>query len=403
MLSAIGFPAKVRRAIMPGEAAREAVLVAFGEAAVVTRDGLDALIAALQTAGYRVCGPTVRDQAIIYDEIGGTADLPEGWTDEQDGGHYRLNRRDDNALFGYVVGPQSWKKFLHPPRQKLWSAERDGAGFTVHAETDPDEKLAFIGVRACELAAIAVQDRVLMEGAFVDPHYRARREGAFIVAVNCGEARSTCFCVSMNTGPRANAGYDLSLTEIAIDGGYAYLVEFGSDDGRAMLAALPQRAATDADFAAADAAVSHAVATQGRSMDTTDIRDLLLANLEHPRWDEVAGRCLTCGNCTMVCPTCFCTSVEDSSDLGGETAERNQRWDSCFTMDFSYIHGGAVRASPKSRYRQWMTHKLATWWDQFDSSGCVGCGRCITWCPVGIDITEEARAIREQPARETVP
>ncbi|CAN5217388.1 4Fe-4S dicluster domain-containing protein [soil metagenome] len=369
-----------------------------GSATVLAKDGLDALIGALAAGGYRVCAPTVRDGAIMYDDIAGVADLPEGWTDEQDGGRYRLKRRDDDALFGYVVGPESWKKYLHPPRQKLWRAERNGADIAIAAEADPEQRFAFFGVRACELAAIAVQDRVFLEGKYVDPHYRARREGVFIVAVNCGEAHSTCFCVSMNTGPKADAGFDLSLTEIVRDGVRCYLVEVGSDDGRAMLAALPQRAADAADQVAADAAVANAVATMGRRMETGGIRDLLLANLEHPRWEDVAGRCLTCGNCTMVCPTCFCTSTEDSSDLAGTVAERSQRWDSCFTMDFSYIHGGSVRASPKSRYRQWMTHKLATWWDQFDSSGCVGCGRCITWCPVGIDITEEAAAIRAQPA-----
>lgn len=375
----------------------------MSEAAVITRDGLDALIAALATAGYRVCGPTMRDQAIVYDDIEGIDDLPEGWTDEQEGGHYRLKRRTDDALFGYVVGPQSWKKYLHPSRQPLWRARRDGNDFTIETTRDPEQKFAFIGVRACELAAIRVQDRVFLEGAQVDPHYRAHREGAFIVAVNCGEAHSTCFCVSMETGPKAfeGSGYDLSLTEIAVDGGYSYLVEVGSDDGRAMLATLAQRSATDADRAAAEAAIANAVKTQGRKLDTEGLRDLLLANLEHPRWGDVADRCLTCGNCTMVCPTCFCTTVEDSSSLDGATAERTQRWDSCFTVDFSYIHGGSVRSSPQSRYRQWMTHKLATWWDQFDTSGCVGCGRCITWCPVGIDITEEARAIREEPARET--
>jgi len=377
----------------------------MGEAAVITRDGLDALIAALGTAGYRVCGPTVRDQAIIYDDIESSDDLPEGWTDEQEGGHYRLKRRDDDALFGYVVGPQSWKKYLHPSRQPLWRATRDdaGSGFTLQPTRDPEQRFAFIGVRACELAAIGVQDRVFLDGAHIDPHYRAHREGAFIVAVNCGEAHSTCFCVSMETGPKAfeGSGYDLSLTEIVVDGGRAFLVETGSDDGMAMLATLPQRAATDADRNTADAAVAHAVATQGRQLDTRGLRELLLDNLEHWRWDDVAERCLTCGNCTMVCPTCFCTTVEDSSSLDGSTAERTQRWDSCFTVDFSYIHGGSVRTSPESRYRQWMTHKLATWWDQFDTSGCVGCGRCITWCPVGIDITEEARAIREEPARET--
>jgi sulfhydrogenase subunit beta (sulfur reductase) len=96
----------------------------------------------------------------------------------------------------------------------------------------------------------------------------------------------------------------------------------------------------------------------------------------------------------MVCPTCFCTSVEDSTDVDGDGVVRVQRWDSCFTVDYSYIHGGSVRSSDRSRYRQWMTHKLSTWFDQFGSSGCVGCGRCITWCPVGIDITEEVAAIR---------
>jgi ferredoxin len=129
-------------------------------------------------------------------------------------------------------------------------------------------------------------------------------------------------------------------------------------------------------------------------METRGIHDLLYQNFEHPRWDEIAARCLSCGNCTMVCPTCFCTNVEDVSDVTGHRAERWRRWDSCFTMSFSYIHGGSVRTSAKARFRQWMTHKLASWIDQFGTTGCVGCGRCIAWCPVGIDLTEEAQALR---------
>jgi ferredoxin len=368
--------------------------------ATLTRDGLEALIASLAAAGYHVCGPTLRDGAIVYDEIAGVADLPAGWTDVQDGGTYRMERRGDDALFGYAAGPHSWKKYLHPPRRALWRVDRDAGQMTFATEDGPEPRFAFIGVRACDLAAIAVQDRVFLEGRYVNPQYRDRRQNAFIVAVNCGEAGGTCFCLSMATGPKARSGFDLSLTEIVVDGERVYLVETGSEEGRAVLTALPWRAARAEDLAAADAAVANAAAQMGRTLNTDGIRDLLLANLEHPRWDDVAARCLTCGNCTMVCPTCFCTTTEDASDLSGASAERSERWDSCFTMDFSYIHGGSVRASPKSRYRQWMTHKLATWWDQFDTSGCVGCGRCITWCPVGIDITEEARAIRGEPARE---
>ncbi len=365
------------------------------EKAALTADGLQALLDALEARGYRVVGPTVRDQAIVYDDIESLADLPKGWTDEQDGGRYRLTARGDDALFGYAVGPHSWKKFLHPPLQRLWQAKRDGASVQVTPEPKDETRFAFIGVRACELHAIAIQDRVFLGGAHVDPQYRARREGCFIVAVNCGKAGGTCFCASMGTGPKAEAGFDLALTEIVEDGAPKFVVEAGSAGGRDLLAALPHRAAAAGEIAAADAVVAETAASMGREMRADDLRDLLMRNLEHARWDDVAERCLTCGNCTMVCPTCFCTTVEDSSDLTGTETARTQRWDSCFTMDFSYIHGGSVRSGTRARYRQWMTHKLATWHDQFGSSGCVGCGRCITWCPVGIDITEEVRAIRE--------
>jgi sulfhydrogenase subunit beta (sulfur reductase) len=363
------------------------------ELAVITPQGLAGLIGGLRAEGFRVIAPTLRDQAIVYDEVESVADLPAGWTDEQDGGHYRLRRRDDAALFGYNVGPHAWKRFLHPPLLRLWRAERTQDGLAVTGTVEPAEKYAFLAVRSCELHAIAVQDRVLLQGPYVDPHYQARREGAFIVAVNCGQAGGTCFCVSMNTGPKAKEGFDLALTELIGDE-HEFLVEIGSERGAAILATIPHRAAEAMHTERAANAVAHAAGNMGRHMRSDDVRELLQANLEHPRWDDVAERCLTCGNCTMVCPTCFCTSTWDENDLTGNVAERKRRWDSCFTMDFSYIHGGSVRSSGKSRYRQWMTHKLSTWFDQFGTSGCVGCGRCITWCPVGIDITEEVRAIR---------
>ncbi|MGE5407411.1 MAG: 4Fe-4S dicluster domain-containing protein [Syntrophothermus sp.] len=363
--------------------------------ATIGLEGLEELIVALRRRGYETIGPTVRDGAIVYAEIEGVADLPAGWTDEQDGGRYRLAPREDEALFGYAVGPQSWKRFLHPPEVTLWRAGRaaDG-GLEVSEPPDEPPAYAFLGVRSCELHAIAIQDTVLLEGAYPDPFYAARRQGAFIVAVNCTVAGGTCFCVSMETGPRAESGFDLALTEVLGPGRHCFVCEAGSERGAELLAELPRDDAGPAELAAAAAGVAEAAANQGRQMDTDGIRDLLLDNLEHPRWEEVSERCLTCGNCTMVCPTCFCTTVEDGSDLSGEEAERTRLWDSCFTLDFSYVHGGSVRSSARSRYRQWMTHKLATWIDQFGTSGCVGCGRCITWCPVAIDITEEVAAIR---------
>ena len=346
---------------------------------LIQRRDFDRLLDALADRGYTIIGPRVRERAIVFDEVRTSADLPEGWTDEQEGGHYRLERRNDGALFGYNVGPHSWKRFQLPPHQTIFTA-RNGA---VVPEPADARRYAFVGARSCDLHALGILDRVL-----------ARRDDAFVVAVQCGQAAATCFCSSMGTGPTATSGFDIALTEVIGGGDHYFVVEEGSERGTEVLDAVSTATAQQEHAAAAAAAHANAVAEMGRSMDTTDIRDLLQRNLEHPRWDEVAERCLTCGNCTMVCPTCFCTSVEDTTDLAGGEVVRTQRWDSCFTVDYSHIHGGSVRASSRSRYRQWMTHKLSTWFDQFGSSGCVGCGRCITWCPVGIDITEEVAAIR---------
>jgi sulfhydrogenase subunit beta (sulfur reductase) len=370
---------------------------------ILDRSRLDLLFETLAKRGYRVLGPTVRDGAIVYDDVASSADLPVGWKDEQDGGRYRLVRRDDQAVFGYAVGPHSWKRFLHPPLVRLWQATRQSGGFEVTPEPAEPQRTAFIGVRACELNAIQIQDKVFMGGPHVDTAYKARRESAFLVALNCGQAGGTCFCVSMNTGPKAQSGFDVALTEVLEEGRHYFLVEAGTSAGVEVLSALALSPAGPEEIAAAERVVNATASQMGRTLDTTGIKELVYRNYENPRWDHVADRCLTCANCTMVCPTCFCTTVEDVTDLGGEHAERRQKWDSCFTLDFSYIHGGSVRPSARSRYRQWMTHKLATWIDQFGTSGCVGCGRCITWCPVGIDITEEARAIRQSESAPQVP
>ena len=353
---------------------------------VFPASALDQLLDAVKRRGFRMIGPVVRDGAICYGDIASASDLPRGWTDDQDAARYRLRKRDDDALFGYNVGPHSWKQFLFPPHARLSPAERQ-----------PDQPLAFIGVRSCELTAIAIQDRVFLGGRHKDTHYEARRDGALIVAVNCGEAGGTCFCASMDAGPCVRDGFDIALTELLTEPGHRFLAEAGTDRGAEILSEVETNPVAAEDFRAASAATENAIASMGRAMPEVSLHDLLGENYDHPRWDDVAARCLTCGNCTMVCPTCFCFSVEDTSGLAssepGGDPERHRSWDSCFTIDHSYLHGGSVRVSSRSRYRQWMTHKLSTWIDQFGTSGCVGCGRCVTWCPAAIDITEEVAAI----------
>jgi hypothetical protein len=296
--------------------------------------GLRGLFEVLKANGYRPVGPRLRDGAIVYDELSSVDDLPAGWTDEQDGGKYRLKKRDDSALFGYAVGPHSWKKFLFPPLLRECQAERAGSGLQFKPESEENPRYAFIGVRSCELHAMAIQDQVFMGEKFVDPVYATRRKNAFIVALNCSHAGGTCFCVSMQTGPKALAGFDLSLTEIMGEGRHCFVVEIGTDIGAQVLAQIPHRPITDGDAKAAERVVQQTAEQMGRVMDTTDIKELLYRNYEHPRWDNVASRCLTCANCTMVCPTCFCSTVEDTTDLAGEHAERWRKWDSCFQVNF---------------------------------------------------------------------
>jgi ferredoxin len=366
----------------------------------LTVEGLRTLIEELRARGFTVIAPTVRDGAIVNAPIDSIDQLPRGVGDHQDAAHYRLTERGDGAYFGYAAGAQSMKPVLFPAEELLWRGKRDEAGaFTVEAASSDDGPYALLGVRGCDLKAIAIHDAVLLGRGFSDAHYAARRAGALVISVTCGSPAGTCFCVSMGSGPRPSEGYDLSLTEVIKGGSHTFVVAVGTERGEEIVTALEAREASEIEIAAADDVAKDAALHMGRELNTDGLKYLMYANAESSHWDDVASRCLSCTNCTLVCPTCFCTSVEDVSDLTGQEASRHRVWDSCFTEDFSYIHGGSVRESPRSRYRQWITHKLASWEDQFGMTGCVGCGRCITWCPVGIDITAEAAALRGAPSQ----
>ncbi|MFE1046212.1 4Fe-4S dicluster domain-containing protein [Streptomyces olivaceus] len=366
---------------------------------VLSKEQLPELVDVLRARGFTVIGPTVRDGAIVLSEIESAAQLPYGWGTTLDAGTYRLRPRPDGAAFANAAGPQSWKTYLHPARVRQWTADRTDGRVSIRDEDEAPVRFAFLGVRPCDLRAIQIQDRVLDAGPHTDPVYRRRRSGALLVAVECTEPGGTCFCASMGTGPAAGPGYDLVLTELVDDLGHRFWIRSGSTEGQEILGDLPREPVPDDLREEARSAVRGAVELMGRAMPETDLRQLMAETLEAPRWDDVAARCLTCGNCTMVCPTCFCTTTEDVTDLTGDHAERWRVWDSCFDLDFSELSGGPVRASPRSRYRQWLTHKLGTWHDQFGSSGCVGCGRCLVWCPVAIDITEEAAALHDWTRR----
>lgn len=365
---------------------------------VLPASGLDPLFDALHAEGWPVLGPTVRDGVITIGPLARSDDLPRGWGDEQDAGSYRLVRRDDDAWFGYAAPAGTWKRHLFPPRSVLWRARVVRDNPVIEEVVDRPGRRALLGIRGCDLAAVAVQDRVLLHGAHPDPVYAARRADLLLIGVACGTPASTCFCPSMGTGPGVGDGADIAITEL--DPGeperHRLLVEARTDAGRAVVARLAGRAPDASDEAAAADVVRGAEQRITRRIDAERVPAALRAGAEHPRWDDVASRCLSCGSCTMVCPTCFCTDVRDEPSVLVGVDERARVWASCFELGHSYLHGGAVRPSPRARYRQWATHKFSTWWDQFGTSGCVGCGRCIAWCPVGIDVTEEITAVTEE-------
>jgi ferredoxin len=403
------------------------------ECRILPKPRLGELIDLLWGDGFEVIGPRIDQGAIVYGPVRTVADLPIGWTDRQEAGSYRLEPRSDGAFFGFAVGPHSWKKYLFPPMLRLWEAAKTDDGFVVSNLEPNVPRRAFLAVRSCELHALAIQDRVFIDhsGRFTDPHYAEARARLFLIAVECEHPGGTCFCTSMGTGPsvdpdripldaakhddaarQANSGNwaapaqprdaagvesekhapvcDLIFTELDD----AFVVKAVSEAGRGVAIRLGLVPASLEQVAEGRRRVDSAAQSMGRTLNVVDIKHMLQRNQEHPRWDDVAERCLACTNCTMVCPTCFCSATEDVADLSLEQAARVRRWDSCFNPEFARVHGGNFRASVRGRYRQWLTHKFASWFDQFDLSGCVGCGRCITWCPVGIDVTEEITAIR---------
>lgn len=354
---------------------------------------LQHLLQALLDAGYSCVGPQVRDGAIVYDLLQHIDQLPWGIQDHQSPGNYQLKKITEHKAFAFANGPQAIKPILFKPQETVWKVLRNNEGKLIFQPQPAEEApVAIIGARSCDLRAMSIQDKVFIESKHPDPRYKKRREQLFVVAVNCSYSSDNCFCVSAGTGPEVTNPYDLLMTEV--DDGF--VLNVGSERGQTVIAGLQLTEAKAAQCQKANQNVAKAASMQTKRIPLDNqrgLRDLLFSNLNHPRWEEVAERCLSCGNCTSVCPTCFCHSEIEKPGLDGTSSEHQREWDSCFTAGHSYLNGKVIRDDTQKRYRQWLTHKVGSWFDQFDTSGCVGCGRCVSWCPVGIDITEELAAI----------
>jgi ferredoxin len=362
----------------------------IGSTILIHKPDFDILLTHLKEEGYQIIGPKIKNDSLVYEPIESLADFPQGFVTEQAPGQFRLKPGGHSRFFDFIPGAHSWKQFLFPPRVELFKLHKTGQNWQLQEQQIQNPKYAFIGVRSCELEAIQIQDNVFMRSDFRDPIYQSRRERAFILSVNCIHPAGTCFCASMGTGPRVKSGYDLNLTELDD----FFVLSVGSELARGILAGIPYEYASGFILSSVDHVMERSAHEMERSLDTTDLPELILGNLDNPYWHEIGKRCLSCANCTQVCPTCFCWDATDQMTLDGETTSRERIWDSCFNPGYSYQAGGNTRPSIHSRYRQWLSHKLGTWKQQYDTFGCVGCGRCITWCPVEIDLTQEISNLR---------
>lgn len=340
---------------------------------------------------FLLIGPAIEGEVLTLKEMD-PHHLPSGFRDSQSPGHYRhINKRDEN-IFAFSNGPDSFKRFFHPPLKEVFRFKRTKKGLQM---TEPPEKsipVAFFGIRSCDVKALKILDMVFsgLEGTL----YHSMRRNSFIIGLNCLYPSENCFCLSLDTGPEIKNGCDMIITELKEH----LLIESGVE-GIEFLKGIDYEEASKEDFTEKELVIKQCRAMIKRSVNTKDLPLKIYRNLEHPRWSQVSERCLACGNCTQVCPTCFCNSAFDSIDISslkrpeGFSGKRIRVWDSCFSMNFARVHGGNFRPSRRARYRHWLSHKFGYWIDQFGVIGCVGCGRCITWCPVGIDITEELEAL----------
>lgn len=363
-----------------------------GSTITIQKPAFNLILSRLKEDGYTPVGPRVKNETLVYEPIESLDDLPKGYSTEQKPGHFRLFPDKHSRYFDIIPGAHSWKQFLFPPRAELFAMRKNGNGWETTTPAAEAPKYAFIGVRACELAAIHIQDNIFMRPDFTDPIYKSRRERVVIISVNCTHPTKTCFCVSMDTGPRVKKGFDLNITELDD----VFVLTVGSELARKLMTGVPFEDASGYILTNVEHKLEQAQQQMGSTLETEDLPELILDNLDNPYWNEIGKRCLSCANCTQVCPTCFCWDATDEMSLDGQTTRRERVWDSCFNPGYSYQAGGNTRPTIHSRYRQWLSHKLGTWKQQYGTFGCVGCGRCITWCPAAIDLTQEIPALRKE-------
>ncbi len=340
-------------------------------------DSLEILFKELQHLNYVVVGYKVVDNVLRLTKLDSFKELARDVEDVQNPGKYSLIP----GSF-YRHGPDSPKIYLYPPEHLLFTVSPE---WKVELPTTPEDYIAFFGIKPCDLASIKVLDRVLLD---VDEYYRTLRKRLVVIVENCTQPGNTCFCATMGTGPRAMNGFDIAFTRL----GDKLVIEAGSEFGLKLLNLLELEPIDDTTYRDFESTIRRATDKAKAGFELENLPELLELNIESKVYKEITERCLGCSNCNMVCPTCFCFDVLDIPELNG-SAKRVRVWDGCLNFVYAQVAGGHFRRDLWARYRHFILHKFTYWIKQFGTYGCVGCGRCITWCPTGIDIRESVRKV----------
>ena len=286
------------------------------------------------------------------------------------------------------------KMFIYKPREDILKFRME-APVSIEEITPTIEKQVIVGIHPCDINAILYLDKTFL-GVFPDPFYKARRENTILIGLNCMQVSENCFCSSVGAGPflKAQAGYDMILTDFGED----YLVEIKHSKASELFTIKGKEAGPD-EWRVKSEKEETVLKSFKKVIDIDGLDDLFMKNLDHPVWTTTADeRCLSCSNCVMVCPTCFCYDIVDETSMDLKGVRRIRQLDACQDLRFAEVHAGNFRLRRASRLRQFVIHNL-NYTNQYGVIKTVGCGRCITWCPTKIDLTEMAKEIQRSTIR----
>ncbi|MBS7611619.1 4Fe-4S dicluster domain-containing protein [Candidatus Bathyarchaeota archaeon] len=340
----------------------------MGEAGafVAELNDLQRLLDEFTKHGYTVYGPIVKGKSWVFSKVSSIRELDLNYTRT-------------------ILPP---KKLLHPVKNRIFDFKLND-GFEVF-ESCNVKNIVIFGIHPCDLRAIEKLDEFFSQHP-EDVCYEARRKRTLIVGLTCNAVDEKCFCNSLGTGPEASTGFDILITQIS-DG--FFLVEVGSSKGLDILKTLDLAEAKPEHFEAKRKHIEHLKSSFTKTADFEGLATLAKDKLDHKIWVETAERCLSCGNCSMVCPVCYCFDLYDSLDLTLKEGVRIMELDSCQLLEYAEVAlGGNFRKERSQRLRHWLLCKFGAAGGSTYTS-CIGCGRCIVYCPANIDLTEIAHVLK---------